>query len=523
MAKLTFGDKHNLCAYMDPTTKNGKDFHPMIEFLRRSRIYHAISNSCQIYRSHIQSFWDSGRLITVDEDYVIEANVLGQVFRVTEANIRRVLQFGGEPEGMTLIPERCIKGCFLRIRYFGVYSEYSIKKGKLPLQYKLLAHVLLHCLSMRKDTFDELRDLMRSALVDLILIKPFNFSAMIFRYMSDNITKAKDRFYMYPRFIQMLIDERFPEQNLPRVAADILKLKHMTDSNLGQVKIYQKINDDILTKDAVGHCARANYVAPVNDAWRHEDSSSDNELLSDNDDDQQQPPPPPPRSQANVGVDAEDEESTDSEMETVQVGNRMVRRLKKRPVQQSEEAREEATDPSFTVDEPEASRPKKRKKMAKMPKKKKTKTPRIIVSSPVVISSTPAFIHVSEPVSVATKVQEVASTSPVHMSSNSFFQSPKFVNVATFVPSFMDATTMTTTFQATSTSRGESLFEGLDDLDLNFSLDYDDSEIRRRISILSQEFDKYRKQKEKADAEQPSSSGPSDIDVMKGHISQSLK
>ncbi|KAD4180335.1 hypothetical protein E3N88_28926 [Mikania micrantha] len=68
MTNLTFGDKHNVCAYLDPTTRNGKDFRPMIEFLRRSRIYYAISNSCHIYRSHIQSFWESARLISVDEE-----------------------------------------------------------------------------------------------------------------------------------------------------------------------------------------------------------------------------------------------------------------------------------------------------------------------------------------------------------------------------------------------------------------------------------------------------------------------
>ncbi|KAD4385698.1 hypothetical protein E3N88_25867 [Mikania micrantha] len=103
LATLTFGDKHNLCAYLDPTTKNGKEFRPMIEFLRRSRIYYAISNSCRIYRSPIQSFWESARLIAVDDAYVIEAYVLGQAIRVTEADIRRVLQFGGEPTGMALI------------------------------------------------------------------------------------------------------------------------------------------------------------------------------------------------------------------------------------------------------------------------------------------------------------------------------------------------------------------------------------------------------------------------------------
>ncbi|KAL8240311.1 hypothetical protein R6Q59_013666 [Mikania micrantha] len=400
MTNLTFGDKHNLCAYLDPTTRNVKDFRPMIEFLRRSRIYYAISNLCQINRSHIQSFWESARLISVDEEYVIEANVLGQAIRITEADIRRVLQFGGEPAGMTLIPERCIKGCFLRIRYFGVYNVTSIKKGKHTLQYKLLAHVLLHCLSMRKGTFDELRDLMRSAMVALILNKPFNFSAMIFKYMSDNITKAKDRFYMYPRFVQMLIDERLPEQ--------------------------------------------ANYVAPEDDAWRHADSASDSEVFSDDDD--QQPPPPPPRQQtrklpakssrsqqtsqaqaqgpsvtpstlvplqvifldqpreqrqqedtSSVQVDAEevagedegeDSSNTESEVETIVQGSPVIKRLKKRAApQQTEEAPEGKDDPSFIAEEPESSRPKKKKRMAKMPKKKKSKAPRIIVSSSVIFYS----------------------------------------------------------------------------------------------------------------------------------------
>ncbi|KAL8200167.1 hypothetical protein R6Q57_011506 [Mikania cordata] len=134
-----------------------------------------------------------------------------KVMRISEADVCRVLRFGGEREGMTLIPKRCIKGFFLRIKYFGVYSEYSIKKGKLSLQYKFLAHVLLHCMSMRRGTFDELKDLMRSAMVALILNNPFNFSAMIFRYLFDNITKAKYNFLMYPKFVHMLIDERFPK------------------------------------------------------------------------------------------------------------------------------------------------------------------------------------------------------------------------------------------------------------------------------------------------------------------------
>ncbi|KAL8202062.1 hypothetical protein R6Q57_011209, partial [Mikania cordata] len=102
----------------------------------------------------------------------------------------------------------------------------------------------------------------------------------------------------------------------------------------------------------------ANYVAPEDDAWRHADSESDSEIF-DNDDDenQQQPPPPPPRQPVkkapakasnqqkqtddtssthvdceNVEVEDVDEESSDteSEFEMVQVGNHMVKRLKKK-------------------------------------------------------------------------------------------------------------------------------------------------------------------------------------------------
>ncbi|KAD4180452.1 hypothetical protein E3N88_29043 [Mikania micrantha] len=515
MANLVFGDKHNVCAYLDPKTKNGQDFRPMIEFLRRSRIYYAISNSCQIYRSHIQSFWGSARVISVDDVYMIDANVLGQAIRISEADIRRVLQFGGEPEGVTLIPERCIKGCFLRIRYFGAYSSISVKKGKLPLQYKFLAYVLLHCLSMRKGTFDELRDFMRSAMVALILNKPFNFSGMIFRYMCDNVTKAKDRFYMYPRFVQMIIDERLPEDMLPREAGDLLKLKHMTDSSLGQVRVYQRTGDAVLEKDLIGHCARANYVAPEEDAWRHADSGSDNEEFAADDD--QAPPPSPPRQQprkttgqssrsthqakssqeqssqepleidrsemqteaAVAGDDEVESSDTESEYEMVQEGNQMVRKLKRKFAEKAEEERAERADPSFIPEEPESSKPKKMKRMAKGGpyERKKAKTDKTTVSSPMMPTSVS--------VSVSPVITSSVSVSTIHAST---VQTPEFVHVASFTTSFVEATT----------------------------------KIKRRLSALSKEFEEYKQEKEREVAEKPSSS-TSGLNELKAQMDLMMK
>ncbi|KAD3640513.1 hypothetical protein E3N88_29736 [Mikania micrantha] len=550
MANLVFGDKHNICAHLDPTTKNGQEFRPMIVFLRRSRVYHAISSSVQIYRSHIQSFWGSAQIISVNDVYTIDANVLGQAICITEADIRRVLHLGGEPDGVTLIPESCIKGCFLRIRYFGAYNSISVKKGKLPLQYKFLAHVLLHCLSMRKGTFDELRDLMRSALVALILNKPFNFSGMIFRYMCDNITKAKDRFYMFPRFVQMLIDERFPEGQLPREVGDLLKIKHMTDSSLGQVRVYQRTGDDVQEKDLIAYCARANYVAPKGDAWRHDDSESDTEDVAA--DDHQSPPPPPPRqqpkkktpgqssqstpqakssqeqsSQEPLEVDvsemqtetaaADDDKSessdTESEYEMVQEGNQMVKRRKRKFVEKDAEEKEEKDDPIFVPDEPESSKPKKIKRMAKRGpyEKTKTKTDKTTVSSSLIVTSVPAAVSPVVTTSVSVLDSPVITSVSVTTTHVSTVQTPEFVHVASFSPLFVETTTVSTSLPKTSIPQDsipkDDLFSGLDDLgDINFTVNYDDTDLKRRLSMLSKEFEEYKKEKGKLVADKPSSS-----------------
>ena len=103
------------------------------------------------------------------------------------------------------------------------------------------------------------------------------------------------------------------------------------------------------------------------------------------------------------------------------------------------------------------------------------------------------------------------------------------MNVASFILSFMDSTTVSTSlpetsFHSASIPRDESLFEGLDNLgDLNFTVDYDDTELRRRISMLAKEFDLYKMEKDKAKAYQSSSSGTNEIDEMKAQIAQLMK
>ncbi|KAL8225904.1 hypothetical protein R6Q57_018461, partial [Mikania cordata] len=169
MANLTFRDKHNLCAYLDPATKNGKEFRPMIEFLRRSRIYHVISNSCQIYRSHIQSFWDSASLITVDDDYppVIRGKVQGHDIIVSVEHIKRICGFQDAPDHPILLDHYLVRGCFMRCKYDRDLEARVLNKAYLSPQFKYLAHVLIHCLGSRRGGFDELRETIQCAFVAL--------------------------------------------------------------------------------------------------------------------------------------------------------------------------------------------------------------------------------------------------------------------------------------------------------------------------------------------------------------------
>ena len=51
---------------------------------------------------------------------------------------------------------------------------------------------------------------MQSAMVALTLNKPYNFSNYVFTSMKDNLLIRPQKFLMYPRFVQMLLNRLAP-------------------------------------------------------------------------------------------------------------------------------------------------------------------------------------------------------------------------------------------------------------------------------------------------------------------------
>ncbi|XP_022024502.1 stress response protein nst1-like [Helianthus annuus] len=107
----------------------------------------------------------------------------------------------------------------------------------------------------------------------LVLNKKYNFSHIIFHYMAENIT-TKSRTWIYPRFVQMLIDHAHSDIERD-VNNDLLFLSHMSNDSLKQLARYHP-NHPEPTKVAefFGFIKDANYVDPdpVNHQnWRNEE------------------------------------------------------------------------------------------------------------------------------------------------------------------------------------------------------------------------------------------------------------
>nr|GFC85691.1 hypothetical protein [Tanacetum cinerariifolium] len=71
-------------------------------------------------------------------------------------------------------------------------------------QWKFFIHTILHFLGAKRTSWNEFSSAMPSAMICLSLGQRFNFSKYIFKSLVRNVDSSS-KFYMYPRFIQLII------------------------------------------------------------------------------------------------------------------------------------------------------------------------------------------------------------------------------------------------------------------------------------------------------------------------------
>ncbi|KAL9995750.1 hypothetical protein Hdeb2414_s0773g00945481 [Helianthus debilis subsp. tardiflorus] len=117
-------------------------------------------------------------------------------------------------------------------------------------------------------------------MVALVLNKPFSISKFIFANMKENLRRtgsrtSRNKFWMYPRFMQMIMNVQHP--GLPKPDNDILKIDAMFEQSLQIFKGFsaKRYTESDPPRKIFGALANTQYVAPANDKWRHDDNQSD--------------------------------------------------------------------------------------------------------------------------------------------------------------------------------------------------------------------------------------------------------
>ncbi|GJY07548.1 hypothetical protein Tco_0374602, partial [Tanacetum coccineum] len=133
MAALESCPKHNMIAYLEKTEGN-VEFHEVIDFLRRSYIYHAFTVSPIVSTTFVEQFWMSAKSKTINNVRHITAKVAGKVVSISEASIRTYLMFE-DADGIDTLPNQSIFNDIQLMGYEGDLTVLTFNKALFSPQW----------------------------------------------------------------------------------------------------------------------------------------------------------------------------------------------------------------------------------------------------------------------------------------------------------------------------------------------------------------------------------------------------
>ncbi|GJT84401.1 putative ribonuclease H-like domain-containing protein [Tanacetum coccineum] len=156
-------------------------------------------------------FWNSAVSQTVNNISQIKATISGQTVLISEPSIRRDLLFNDD-NGIDCLTVADIYENLPLMGYEGDLTTLTFQKTLFSPQWKYLIHTIIHCLSSKSTSWDQFPTNVASTVICLATDRTFNFSKMIFDGMNRNL-EAKKKFLMYPRFVQVFLNNQL--QNIP--------------------------------------------------------------------------------------------------------------------------------------------------------------------------------------------------------------------------------------------------------------------------------------------------------------------
>ncbi|KAF5783128.1 hypothetical protein HanXRQr2_Chr11g0504311 [Helianthus annuus] len=188
--QLEVNEFHNQAGYLsNPPADQAELFGSLIRGLNNCPLTHALRTNPVICSNCINSFWNNAKIMRQGASY-IESTIQKTKIIISEEVIREVLRFGDQPDHPTLYDQARVQTALRRMGYEGGYPT---------------------CIAENKGGWDQMNKTQTSAVVALVNEWDYNFSAFIFDNMKKMLEDPKKKIFMlYPRFIQMILDERYP-------------------------------------------------------------------------------------------------------------------------------------------------------------------------------------------------------------------------------------------------------------------------------------------------------------------------
>nr|GEV91600.1 hypothetical protein [Tanacetum cinerariifolium] len=181
-------------------------FDQIIEFINRSCITYALTVNPTIYVSCIKQFWRTVAVKSSNDVTRLQALIDKKRVVVTEAAIRDALHLD-DAEGVDCLPNEEIFIELTRMGYEKPTTKLTFYKAFFTSQWKFLIHIILQSMSAKRTSWNEFSSAMASAVICLSTGRKFNFSMYIFESLVRNVDSST-KFYMYPRFINLIIQNQ---------------------------------------------------------------------------------------------------------------------------------------------------------------------------------------------------------------------------------------------------------------------------------------------------------------------------
>nr|GFA11371.1 hypothetical protein [Tanacetum cinerariifolium] len=123
---------------------------------------------------------------------------------ISEDVIRGILRLD-DAEVVACLPNEEIFAGLAQMGYEKPSTKLTFYKAFFSSQWKFLIHTILQSLSAKWTSWNEFSTAMASAVICLSKRQRFNFSRYIFDSLVRNVDNSS-KFYMYPRFIQLIIE-----------------------------------------------------------------------------------------------------------------------------------------------------------------------------------------------------------------------------------------------------------------------------------------------------------------------------